>query len=612
MRTDPWRMTGADRIISAIVLVCFSLVSGLGGCCLWSKPYEPYDDLPTSVQYSSGLVELKTDTGRTATIVSDNFGCTFRVEVSPQGGSLSNPYVINYAEVGESVIISGRDPENRYSPFSISGTPDDLYNQQSKGPQNGRFLLIGGTIVLIFAVAAITLASIKFVVSVGKMQLSTARNIVGVHDGKPLLHISIREFVEVHLAGKVKAATALASITLTLIAAPLTAAAATQATLPVVFNSAEDFVVNEAVGLVTDKLSDMASAIGAERAEGIIGETMVWVVLDYEASDNSLEKIFCGYTLYLDDPSGLVPSIPTGGSANWVDSNSAVSVTWDSLTDIGGYLVYRQNAKGYYERLNETTNAYYKDTDVSSSNSYSYKVRSYKTDGVRSGYSSAMTTPGGIPVDGLVAYYPFNGNADDESANGNHGTVNDATPITDRLGNTNSAYSFDGVNDYIRVPDNDALDITLNFSVSFFIKTITSRTGYFLTKHKASTDWDGSWFLELQPSNIIMFESTPYSDYSVVSGPTTLSSWSHVVFAFDHTTDVWTSYVDGVLTATGTRAFMIKNTSLDLIIGAHMNSSGNVYNFFQGNLDDLRIYNRALTEAEVQALYYEGGWTGSS
>ena len=57
---------------------------------------------------------------------------------------------------------------------------------------------------------------------------------------------------------------------------------------------------------------------------------------------------------------------------------------------------------------------------------------------------------------------------------------------------------------------------------------------------------------------------------------------------------------------------MIKNTSLDLIIGAHMNSSGNVYNFFQGNLDDLRIYNRALTEAEVQALYYEGGWTGSS
>jgi hypothetical protein len=51
---------------------------------------------------------------------------------------------------------------------------------------------------------------------------------------------------------------------------------------------------------------------------------------------------------------------------------------------------------------------------------------------------------GQIPIDGLVAYYPFNGNADDESGNGNHGIVYGSTPVSDRFSNENSAYSFDG------------------------------------------------------------------------------------------------------------------------------------------------------------------------
>ena len=49
----------------------------------------------------------------------------------------------------------------------------------------------------------------------------------------------------------------------------------------------------------------------------------------------------------------------------------------------------------------------------------------------------------------LVAYYPFNGNGNDNSGYGNHGTVNGATLTTDRFGNVNSAYYFDGINDYI-------------------------------------------------------------------------------------------------------------------------------------------------------------------
>ncbi|MCP3693720.1 MAG: BACON domain-containing protein, partial [Planctomycetaceae bacterium] len=60
--------------------------------------------------------------------------------------------------------------------------------------------------------------------------------------------------------------------------------------------------------------------------------------------------------------------------------------------------------------------------------------------------------------DGLVAYYPFNGNANDESGNGNNGTVNGATLSTDRNGNAASAYDFDGFS-IISVPDSDSLDL---------------------------------------------------------------------------------------------------------------------------------------------------------
>ena len=62
----------------------------------------------------------------------------------------------------------------------------------------------------------------------------------------------------------------------------------------------------------------------------------------------------------------------------------------------------------------------------------------------------------------LIAYYPFNGNANDESGNNNHGTVNGATLTTDRFSNPNNAYSFDGIDDFILVSHSNSLDITGN------------------------------------------------------------------------------------------------------------------------------------------------------
>ena len=74
-----------------------------------------------------------------------------------------------------------------------------------------------------------------------------------------------------------------------------------------------------------------------------------------------------------------------------------------------------------------------------------------------------------IPTNGLVAYYPFGGNANDASGNGNHGTVYSATPTTDRCGNPNSAYNFNG-NSYIKVPYSTSLNSHTNgLTISFWV-----------------------------------------------------------------------------------------------------------------------------------------------
>ena len=66
--------------------------------------------------------------------------------------------------------------------------------------------------------------------------------------------------------------------------------------------------------------------------------------------------------------------------------------------------------------------------------------------------------PSYVPTNGLVGWWPFNGNANDESGNGNNGTVNGATLTTDRFGVLNKAYSFDGVDDYVNVNNSSTLN----------------------------------------------------------------------------------------------------------------------------------------------------------
>ena len=203
---------------------------------------------------------------------------------------------------------------------------------------------------------------------------------------------------------------------------------------------------------------------------------------------------------------------------------------------------------------------------------------------------------------GLVAFYPFNGNANDSSGNGNHGTVYGATLTTDRSGNTNNAYNFDGANDYISANDNDVLDITASFSIGFWLKPDIIKQSFLVSKHTPFINNDGSWGFLMHNSGQLQFVfqfggTDAYSQTNLQP-----NVWTFVTFTYNHQTNTCYFYINGTLDVSSSATSNIQNTTKSLYIG----SDGGSYSFFDGNFDEIRIYNRALTATEIQTLYNDG------
>jgi hypothetical protein len=202
--------------------------------------------------------------------------------------------------------------------------------------------------------------------------------------------------------------------------------------------------------------------------------------------------------------------------------------------------------------------------------------------------------------DGLVAYYPFNGNANDESGNGNNGTQYGVTCTNDRFGNQNSAFFFDGVDDNIEILHSGSLNITEGISISFWTKFETSGPYYyppiFIYKYLV---W-GTW----QRENDINWEIFTYDgQFNVWALDFDFNKWYHFVVKYDGSNI--SIYVNGQLNVSAPAHGSIKTSTNNVYISRH-NNGGDYY--FDGTLDDFRIYNRALNDAEINYLYNEGGW----
>jgi hypothetical protein len=215
---------------------------------------------------------------------------------------------------------------------------------------------------------------------------------------------------------------------------------------------------------------------------------------------------------------------------------------------------------------------------------------------------------------GLVACYPFNGNAKDETNNGHNGTVNGATPIADRFGKTNSAYNFDG-NSFIQLANpNDFKNNNFTYSAWVNIAVEPSSDSYLNAYSVLSIGNGQVMHFVNRPTEGLVWGFTTYNDENIgydinpsSTAKTTLNTWHHFVISRSATQAK--IYVDGVLIATATSTlpstatYVSSNPAVVYQATIGTRPDENNIQFFNGSIDDIYIYNRVINAEEVVALY---------
>ncbi len=212
--------------------------------------------------------------------------------------------------------------------------------------------------------------------------------------------------------------------------------------------------------------------------------------------------------------------------------------------------------------------------------------------------------------DGLVAWYPFNGNANDLSGNRNHGYVAGATLSKDRKGKLENAYSFDGYDDYIEVKDNSILHFTNQFSLSVWIKMRSTNLYGSKIIDKAIGGTDKGFALDTYDPNmktgrtIRLQTANPwkYQSSTIID----LNEWYHVVTTFNN--GVGKIYINGVLDFEYSGVVEeIFNPAVPLRFGfdTQIMESIDLDDAYDGLIDDIRIYNREISSVEVKKLFTE-------
>lgn len=222
---------------------------------------------------------------------------------------------------------------------------------------------------------------------------------------------------------------------------------------------------------------------------------------------------------------------------------------------------------------------------------------------------SSTSFPADGIKNGLIAYYPFTGNANDESGNKNHGIKEGGVSLTsDRYNKANQAYQFKDAA-YIKVPNSSSLKLNNAFTYSVWVKMI-STSGYdgygsLTTTGNAHTilskDCDASTFSSSvsvnQDGTFNYGGGRWYNDFHTPIAFKT-SQWTHLSLVYDG--QRIKLYVNG--NSAGSKEATIdfaETNASDLYLGY----MGCFYYFFNGALDDFRLYNRALSDAEMKKIF---------
>ena len=210
--------------------------------------------------------------------------------------------------------------------------------------------------------------------------------------------------------------------------------------------------------------------------------------------------------------------------------------------------------------------------------------------------------------DGLILHYTFDvdegGIVSDQSGSGHTGVIFGATWTSE--GRIGSSCAFDGTNDFISVPDSSVLDTSI-ISAAAWVR-LDDPVGNMMVMSKHSLFDNTSWLFNRRASGDFAFQAGngTWPSLSITTPAEYMTGWRHVV-AINIATQA-TIYVNGFVEAVGSGT-VISTNNLSMYIGRNRdNGSG----YFSGLVDDVRIYNRELTELEVQSLHILGSTTTTS
>jgi glucose/arabinose dehydrogenase len=309
------------------------------------------------------------------------------------------------------------------------------------------------------------------------------------------------------------------------------------------------------------------------------------------------------------------PTAPTNLAAS-ASSSAQIDLTWTASSDdvgVTGYLVERCQGSGcsnFASLPASPTGTAYTDTGLSPNTTYRYRVRAIDAAANLSGYSNiagTTTQAGGSGPPGLVAAYAFDEGggttATDASGNGNTGTLSGATWTS---GKYNSGLAFSGGFARVNVPDSASLDLTTAMTLEAWVMPTTVTSAWRDVIYKGN---DMYYLMATSSRNgRPVGGGTIAGTHREATAPATIgvNTFTHLAVTYDGS--AVRLFVNGTQVASTAATGSIVTSTNQLQIGGD-----SLYGqYFAGTIDEVRIYNTALTQAQVQADMTSPIGSGSS
>ena len=218
--------------------------------------------------------------------------------------------------------------------------------------------------------------------------------------------------------------------------------------------------------------------------------------------------------------------------------------------------------------------------------------------------------PSYVPTDGLLGYWPFSGNANDESGNENNGVVNDAILTEDRFGDPMNSYLFSREQDQdISISATPLLNNISNITISLWVNLNSygevGQSGYNHYINKTNQTGLPEGFVFANNNTQLYFYHGDGANFYFTNDLPVLNEWSNLVVSYNY--DETTSensyckfYINGLLKGEIQTSQELGDVGANILIGKYATES---YNRLDGKIDEIGIWNRALTQEEITTLY---------